>query len=268
MSRLKHWASLTLSILICLGAMSGFVVAQEEQAIAAFNRGKNAFDRGNYSLARDQFSSSYSHQRRPVTAYFLSYAYMNLRNYRDAEHWAALSLRPMTPYTLDAPYRDGASKIIQYSRDQLAPKPAPQAEGNGIGVTTSAITIGPPRPPVPAPLPTPAPLLHERLRTIDSAAAIGKLAAGVQPTIQVLTATYGANCGVARGNVTRHISDGCNGKDLCKYVVDFNIIGDPARGCVKDYDVIYGCGGSKTQKAAHIGGEEAGFKKVVVLSCP
>ena len=46
--------------------------------------------------------------------------------------------------------------------------------------------------------------------------------------IRVISATYGANCGVARGNVTRALVDACNGQGRCDYIVDVAKLG--ARG--------------------------------------
>jgi hypothetical protein len=79
-------------------------------------------------------------------------------------------------------------------------------------------------------------------------AAVGMKTAYKVQTISIETATYGGNCGAARGNDTDHLGTGCNGKDECKYAVDFALIGDPAPGCVKDYEVVYACSGSKTKK--------------------
>ena len=263
-----------LAIVVCLSVLGPFSSAQEGPAIAAYNRGQEAFAKGNFTLARDQFSESYARQNRPVTAYFLSYACMKLRDYTGAKQWGQVALRSSPSFPLDETYRDGAREIVEYAKAQLAPKPPPAPQAQGIGISTSAITMGPPRPPVPAPLPSP-PAPKPNLK-LGSGAKIGAMmgsAAKVQPAIaqpaiQVLTATYGANCGAPHGNATTHISTGCNGKDVCKYTVDFTVLGDPVPGCVKEYDVAYGCTGSKAQKGAHVGGEEAGFKKVVVLSCP
>ena len=60
--------------------------------------------------------------------------------------------------------------------------------------------------------------------------------------IKIESATYGANCGVAKGNVTAHIAKQCDGKTKCRYVVNHKIIGDPAYGCAKTYIVRYRCG--------------------------
>lgn len=83
-------------------------------------------------------------------------------------------------------------------------------------------------------------------------------------TISVIAATYGGNCGTARGNVTGHIANACNGKAACNYAVDHRVIGDPKYGCRKDYVVQYSCGGQQRQASA---GAEAGYGSVVTLSC-
>lgn len=63
--------------------------------------------------------------------------------------------------------------------------------------------------------------------------------------IQVLEATYGENCRVARGNVTKHIASVCNGKNSCTYTIDYTVIRDPAVSCAKDSIALsYGDGRS------------------------
>jgi hypothetical protein len=109
------------------------------------------------------------------------------------------------------------------------------------------------------------------------AVAAGRIAGGPRAgisvaqasgTIIVEGATYGGNCGAGKGNATIQVSNACNGQTLCQYVVDFRVIGDPAPGCVKDFSLSYTCAGSQTRKEVRISGEEAGFEKTVVLSCP
>jgi hypothetical protein len=85
-------------------------------------------------------------------------------------------------------------------------------------------------------------------------------------TIHVTDATYGLNCAVKQGDVTDHIARQCNGQTRCDYSVDHTVIGDPAYGCQKDYQVNYQCGGGTTKKG--YAGPEAGYKSVVTLSCP
>ena len=84
-------------------------------------------------------------------------------------------------------------------------------------------------------------------------------------TIHVTTATYGAMCHVAVGNVTKFLADACNGKGMCEYVVQYQTIGDPAPGCAKDFSVQWTCsagpGGSAAAPA------EAGLGSKVTLQC-
>lgn len=84
-------------------------------------------------------------------------------------------------------------------------------------------------------------------------------------TIQVISATYGANCGAAANNVVNYIANECNGRQQCDYVVDYTKIGDPAPGCQKTYDVTWNCGGA--QQSTQVGAE-AGFGGVAKLHCP
>lgn len=85
-------------------------------------------------------------------------------------------------------------------------------------------------------------------------------------SIRVSSATYGLNCGVASGNVTDHIAAQCNGRQSCNYTIDHKIIGDPAKGCAKDYRVTYSCSGGGTKSTT--ASKEAGWgDKSVALVC-
>jgi hypothetical protein len=96
--------------------------------------------------------------------------------------------------------------------------------------------------------------------------------------IKIIEATYGWNCKnfkpwegkpntVSRNN-DKKIRPECDGKSTCKYRIDYKLIGDPAYGCQKEYEVTYKCmpGGKTFTKKVE---KEAGWgKKSVVLSCP
>lgn len=88
-----------------------------------------------------------------------------------------------------------------------------------------------------------------------------------ESTVQVVSGTYGANCGASRGNKTNYLAAACNGQKICTYVINYKIIGDPAVGCAKNYTAEWRCGGnSKVYKTFAY--PEAGFGRSVVLSCP
>ncbi|WP_217520162.1 hypothetical protein [Roseicyclus elongatus] len=72
---------------------------------------------------------------------------------------------------------------------------------------------------------------------------------GLMGRINVLSASYGVNCGAPQGNVTGHIAAQCNGQTSCDYRVDHTVIGDPAVGCRKTYQVSYECGDGVTRTA-------------------
>jgi peptidoglycan/LPS O-acetylase OafA/YrhL len=84
--------------------------------------------------------------------------------------------------------------------------------------------------------------------------------------IRVVSATYGANCGVPRGNVTRALVDACNGQDRCDYIVDVTKLGDPAGGCAKEFAVKYACMPGDRSQAAELPGE-AGLGSHAALAC-
>lgn len=90
----------------------------------------------------------------------------------------------------------------------------------------------------------------------------------VTPTssITVTAATYGGNCGVQAGNMTAVLAKACNGRDRCDYRIDYKIIGDPARGCHKDFIAAWQCSGDQASHTARVA-PEAGFGSVITASC-
>lgn len=90
---------------------------------------------------------------------------------------------------------------------------------------------------------------------------------GTPGGIRIEFATYGANCGVAKGNVTAHIAKQCNGKSRCRYVVNHKIIGDPAYGCAKIYTVRYRCGNNPRVFDRSLPAEAGWGDKAVLLEC-
>jgi hypothetical protein len=86
------------------------------------------------------------------------------------------------------------------------------------------------------------------------------------PAIRVVQATYGANCGIGRGNVTGHLAGACNGRLDCAYSVYWQVIGDPAFGCAKTYEAEYTCSNDPAPRAV-FAYPEAGFGSQVFLSC-
>jgi hypothetical protein len=88
----------------------------------------------------------------------------------------------------------------------------------------------------------------------------------VLPTISILSATYGRNCGAGVGNQTTTLSEVCTGLLNCFYIIDYQIITDPVVGCSKDYDVQYQCGSDPTVRSVTVP-PEAGFGSLLELSC-
>jgi hypothetical protein len=90
--------------------------------------------------------------------------------------------------------------------------------------------------------------------------------------IKVMEATYGANCrgltsDVRAGNATTAIAQGCaQARKTCSFVIDVNRLGDPARGCGKDFSVGWRCGADETINRVYLAGEANGQR--VVLACP
>jgi hypothetical protein len=87
-----------------------------------------------------------------------------------------------------------------------------------------------------------------------------------EPSIEVLQATYGSNCGADRGNATRNVAGVCDRTATCDYRVDVTRLGDPAPGCAKQFDVDYRCSSGLAMQVTLPA--EAGFGGLVALRCP
>ena len=46
--------------------------------------------------------------------------------------------------------------------------------------------------------------------------------------IQIVSATYGLNCGASRDNAKPVVEQACNGRKFCTYAVDYHVLGDGA----------------------------------------
>ncbi|HPX61294.1 MAG TPA: hypothetical protein PLN25_05940 [Deltaproteobacteria bacterium] len=84
--------------------------------------------------------------------------------------------------------------------------------------------------------------------------------------INVISGSYGQNCGAPQGNVTAHLAEQCNGQKVCKYRIYYKVIGDPKPGCAKDYVATWRCGNGPVRSAS--APPEAGTGSIVTLTCP
>jgi hypothetical protein len=113
-----------------------------------------------------------------------------------------------------------------------------------------------------------------------AAEATGKsmtLTCSGRPRIQILEATYGANCAgkqspsgstysVARGNVTTWIKSNCLSTPAsCSATVQSGNAPDPAPFCAKDFELLWSCTNDGKPRRLHIEAEALG--KSVELSC-
>lgn len=83
--------------------------------------------------------------------------------------------------------------------------------------------------------------------------------------IRVVSATYGPNCNVPRGNVTSRIADFCDDRAVCEYRVDVAVLGDPAPGCAKELFAEYRCGRFGGLRSEVVPAEANG--KILRLQC-
>jgi hypothetical protein len=105
---------------------------------------------------------------------------------------------------------------------------------------------------------------------VDAAFAAGKKQL---PTIKILEATYGGNCKVPKGNVTRFVASQCNDKTMCNYRVYYKHLDEqPPSGCEKNFSVRYACGryfkNCTVEAEAGWGGDEGHPNKFCMMYCP
>ena len=96
--------------------------------------------------------------------------------------------------------------------------------------------------------------------------------------VNVIEATFGGTtvpifnaCPViAPGNVTAAVHAACQGLKTCEFTVDLDILGDPAFGCWKSFEVIYQCAqNSNATRREWIDADPNGAdNQSVTLTCP
>ena len=97
--------------------------------------------------------------------------------------------------------------------------------------------------------------------------------------VNVIEATYGGTTvpiyvefcpAIAPGNVTGAVHAGCQGLKNCEFTVDQAILGDPAFGCWKSFDVTYQCAQNPnaTRTVSIPADPDGADNKSVTLSCP
>jgi hypothetical protein len=69
-------------------------------------------------------------------------------------------------------------------------------------------------------------------------------------SLYIDSATYGGNCKASIGNVTNTVNNNlkCGNKNSCSIPISNATFGDPAKGCVKSFDIAYKCGGKSFTK--------------------
>ena len=60
-------------------------------------------------------------------------------------------------------------------------------------------------------------------------------------TINVVSASFGANCGAPKDNALQFVRSACSGKQQCIYAFDWREIGNPAKTCWKEFQVEWKC---------------------------
>jgi hypothetical protein len=88
--------------------------------------------------------------------------------------------------------------------------------------------------------------------------------------LEIVSATYGGNCGAPMGNVTQAVQGACkSNSSSCPYRVDVDVLGDPVPGCSKEFFAQISCPGEashKIVKSVRVP-PEAGLGSQVQLGC-
>ncbi len=84
-------------------------------------------------------------------------------------------------------------------------------------------------------------------------------------SIEVLSGTYGSNCGLPQGNVSRDLMSRCDGNQTCSYeLADRSRLAQVQR-CRPDFVAEWRCGDAEFHTAALASGAKPG--DTLVLSC-
>lgn len=84
--------------------------------------------------------------------------------------------------------------------------------------------------------------------------------------VRVVSAAYGGNCRAPNPDVTLWAAFACNGKDSCAYPLNWEVIGDRAPNCAKEYELSYECVGKGLSGTVKLAGEASG--RTLTLACP
>jgi hypothetical protein len=86
--------------------------------------------------------------------------------------------------------------------------------------------------------------------------------------INILSATYGGNCGAPKGNASARLRRACNGQVTCGYPVAYSVLGDTAPGCGKSFAVEYSCLPQTAVRQVEIGSKDQDASgSIVTMSC-
>ncbi len=100
---------------------------------------------------------------------------------------------------------------------------------------------------------------------IAAGLAVAVAACGAPARPVVLRATYGASCGQPSGNVTWAAERACAGMAECDLLVAPVVLGDPAEGCAKDFEVVWACRtGPAGEQRAYVPAETSNGARVRV----
>ena len=97
--------------------------------------------------------------------------------------------------------------------------------------------------------------------------------------VTVIEATYGGTTvpihveecpAIAPGNVTGPVYAACQGQKTCVFIVDQSIIGDPAPGCWKSFEVTYQCAMNRNETRTVFipAAPDGADNKSVTMECP
>jgi hypothetical protein len=148
MSKRGDFCWLVARTIVVLVAAAVVTLAQDNPAVTAYQRGKDAFHRQEFTQAQKDFTESFEKRQDPLTAYFLSYAYLKSYDFKNADKWATTALKMTSANSLQKRYADGANQIKTFAEGMIAQPAVGLSSSGGISITAHPFIMLP-TPPVP-----------------------------------------------------------------------------------------------------------------------
>ncbi len=175
-----------------------------------------------------------------------------------ARSWVRRGLRHVIAWVFDRPRRQRAMTKAASRKRGWGGRAHLLYTASGLGILPVMVLAG------------------EAVRSEQAMARLHRLITGGRPEIEVIKASYGANCVgfrvpapfanlAAEGNATRPARQSCDGRQSCDLEISLQRFTDPANGCGKEFSVEYRCAPNSSTRLVVAAAEALG--KHVQLNC-